>query len=222
MQPVVHLLSPLQTGDAAGQSRCARHVTHFPSSSKQNGAAAPQWLFAVQPTHCLVIGSQIGRPVPAHSASARQPTHWPVTASHFGASPGQAPSVHFGRHSWFSGQQDGADAGQSAFVEQTSQLPRTQRGAAAPQAESLVHSTHPMVGSQVRPVGHVATQAPPVPPGPRPISESVSLPPHATATPPTKQARARRDRRVRCIRGRYRGARASRQPDFARSAVRSP
>jgi hypothetical protein len=75
VHPLEHLLSPLHTGALAGQSRCVRQVTHFPSSTRQNGAAAPQWLFVVQPTHCLTTGSQIGRDVPAHSASAMQPTH---------------------------------------------------------------------------------------------------------------------------------------------------
>jgi hypothetical protein len=75
VQPVLHLLSPLQTGAAAGQSRCVRHCTQSPSPMRQSGAAAPHWLFAVHATHCLVTASQSGRPVPAQSASPMHPTH---------------------------------------------------------------------------------------------------------------------------------------------------
>jgi hypothetical protein len=98
VHPLVQRLSPLQTGAEDGQSPCERQVTQRPSPMRQNGAAVPQWLCAVHATHCLLTGSHSGRLVPAQSPSPMQPTHWPVTVSHFGESPGQLPAVHVVRH----------------------------------------------------------------------------------------------------------------------------
>lgn len=98
VQPLLHSLSPLQMGADAGQSALPKHCTHLPSRPKQKGAAAPHWVLFAQALHCLVVGLQMGRPVPAHSMSEPQPMHCPVAASHFGASPGQLPAAHAGRH----------------------------------------------------------------------------------------------------------------------------
>lgn len=184
VQPDSHRLSPLQIGEAAGQSAFVRHATHLPSATRQRGAAVPHCALEVHATHRRVVGSQKGRPVPAQSASPTQPTQAPVPGSHFGWSPRQTLGSleHEALHTWFSGQHAGADAGQSAFVAQTSQRPRTQRGSAAPHWTSLVHSTHPSPGSQTFGAVHPSPHRPPAPP-PGPMLDWVdALDPHEAAT----------------------------------------
>lgn len=98
VQPRRHSLSPLQIGVAEGQFALVRHCTQRPLAPTQKGAAAPHCALLTQATHCLVVGLQIGRGVPAQSMSPLQPTHWPVMVSHLLASPLHEVGVHAGRH----------------------------------------------------------------------------------------------------------------------------
>lgn len=103
VHPARHVPSLRQIGVPTGQSTLLGHCTHRPLLRRQNGAAVPQWLLFTQATHCFVVGSQIGRLVPAQSGSPTQPTHAPVAVSHLGASPEQEVVVQAGRHTWSRG-----------------------------------------------------------------------------------------------------------------------
>ena len=105
-------------------------------------------------THCWVAGSQTLCDV-GQSADVLQPTQAPVLVLQIGAPLSWGHCwllVHAAWHMWSPGQQLGvAPLPQSVFVLHCTQLLDTQKRAEAGQCESIVHATHPSVGSHCCP-----------------------------------------------------------------------